>query len=1055
MSKFRFLFLILSLMLMQFVQAQSIQVTGKVTDTSGEPLPGVNVLVKGTNNGASTDFDGFYTIKTNPGDVLIFSFLGYETVEKKVLGPGKVNVVLQESASQLDKVVITAMGISRKKKSLGYAVQQVKTKDLVLSGKNNAIEALQGRVAGLQLTRTSGSAGGGVDILIRGLSSVNPDRNNQPLIIVDGVALNNDTFYGNVLPSSGSNATGSAEQFSFSNRLIDLNPDDIESFNVLKGAAATALYGVRAANGAIVITTKKGRQGKPEINFSVATTMRNVVTTPELQKIYREGHRTTKKPGAVIDNTQPDGYQRYGFAFYSWGVKFTDDMWVDPNDPNNVILLPNDSFHSPYELFRTGLANNVNFNISGADEKIDYYLSTGYNSNQGILPNTYYDKKSIRFRGGYKINEDLKLESSILFTNSGGSRANSGDKSVFSSLSYWSSTFPINDYLTKDDKQKNYTNGVIDNPRYFLEKSNLKDDVNRWVANVKMNWKVQPWLSLSYVAQVDNYADLRNRFVPSDLDVGTQVGGFIVEENINFKGFESNFLATFTKDFSDDLKTTLVLGNQVSSSDRKYAYIRGEGLNIPNLNDLSNTTNIFAGNSLVRLRNVGVFGDLRMAYKDKLFVSVTGRNDWLSTMPAKNRSFFYPSVSMSYIFTDLLGENDILSYGKLRASYAQVGKGPGFGKIGHFFYKDPNFPFGGTGGYYSGNTQGDENLVPERSNSYEIGFNLKLFKKLNVDYSYYFNKVTDQIFRVGTAYSSGLSGIYINAGDYESYGHELLLNYDAISKENFKWNTYINFSTNEGVITSLPEQLGGEIVYFSDRITAKAKEGDKIGSLYGWVYMTRDGQRYVNTDGKWVITGDKNDGYFYQNENEMVLVGNALPDYILSLGNRFTYNRFKLDFLLEYKKGGDLYDKGYRNSLRNGNLKETELRDEYRVLEGVMDDGNGGYVPNDQQLLITANSYYRDWNNYNNAAELLLQDASWLKLRSVSLSYSLDKDFTKKLKAKQVILTASVNNILIWTPYKGFDPEGSYFSAGSNIYGYNGLNVPLSRDISFGLNVNF
>jgi len=1044
-----------------FVQigfAQSIKVSGTVKDTQGEVIPGVNVVVKGKNTGAATDFDGKFSLNVNKGDVLVFSAVGYKNVEKTVNDSTPMMVVMKESASQLDKVVVTALGISRKQKSLGYAVQQVKAKDLPTTGKNNPLEALQGQVAGLQILRTSGSAAGGVDILLRGMSSVNPERDNQPLIIVDGVAINNDTFVGNVLPSDGSNATGSSEQFSFSNRAMDINPDDIESVSVLKGGAASALYGVKAANGAIVITTKSGKKGKPQINFSVSTTLRNVVTTPELQTTFREGHRTTKKPGSVIDDSEPSGYKHYGFAFYSWGVPFTDDSF----DLGGGVVadLSHDAFHNPYELFRTGTNNQVNFNISGATDKIDYYFSSGINQNQGILPNTDYNKVSLRFNGGYKATKNLKLKSSIAYTNSGGMRANGGDKSVFSSLSYWSSTFPINDYLTKGGKQKNYTFGVIDNPRYFLEKSNLKDDVNRWIANSSIDFKPYKWLDFNFVAQVDNYADLRNRFVPADLDVGTHVHGFIVNENINYTGFKTTFLTTLQKNITDDLVGTLVLGNQTSSTNRRYSYIRGEGLNMPYLNDLSNTKNIFAGNSLVRYRNVGVFGDARLAYKDKLFLSVTGRNDWLSTMPKSNRSFFYPSVSLAYVFTDeakqLLGDESPLSFGKLRMSYAEVGKGPGFGKIGHFYYTDPAFPFGGSIGYHSGTSDGDPNLKPERSASYEIGTDLRfLNNRFRIDYSYYYTKVTDQIFRVKTAYSSGLSGSYINAGDYDIKGHELLLSADILKNKSFKWTSTVNFSTNKGVITSLPEQLGDEIVYFNDRITAKSKVGDEIGSLYGWVFMTRDGKRYVNSDGKWVITGDKNDGYFYQNGNEMVKVGNALPDYVLTFGNRFGYKNFSFNFLLEYKKGGDLYDKGYRNSLRNGNLKETEFRDQDRVLEGVMDDGSGGYTKNTIPLTITANSYYRDWNNYNNAAEVLLQDGSWVKFRTIGLSYSFGKGFAKKLRAKNISLYVNANNILVWTPFKGFDPESNYFSAGSNIHGYTGLGVPLTRDYSFGFNVKF
>jgi len=1051
MNRIRLLVLLLGFV--QFTFAQDLKVTGKVSDASGEPLPGVNVVVKGTKTGVATDFDGKYAINVQKGKTLVFSSVGYKTVSK-IVSSNKMNVVMQESANQLDDVVITAFGVKKKTKTLGYSVQQVKTKDVSMNGQNNGLEVLQGRVAGMQIKRTSGSAGGGVDIIIRGMSSIDPSRNNQPLIIVDGIALNNDTFSGNVNPSAGSNAINSSEQFGFSNRAGDINPEDIESYNVLKGAAATALYGVRAANGAIIITTKKGKLGEPKISFSTSITLRNVVTTPALQTTFREGHRTSRRPGVTIDPSQPDGYDRFSWAFYSWGVPYTDDSFTQAD--GTVTDLRNDAFHSPYEIFRTGVNNQLNFNISGAQDKIDYFFSAGYSGDDGILPNTNYSKQSLRFKGGYQLNEKFRISSSIAYTNSGGARANGGDKSVFSSMSYWSATFPINDYQYKDGTQKNYTPGWIDNPRYFLETSNLKDNVNRWIGSATANWKPNSWLNITYSAQMDNYSDQRNRFVPGDLDVGTQVGGFIVEENINFTGFESNLLATMTKKFSKDLEATLVVGNQLSDTRRDYAYIRGEGLNIPLLNDLSNTTNIFAGKGKIQDRNVGVFGDLKLGYKNVLFLTVTGRNDWISSMPEKNRSFFYPSVSMSYLFHQLLGKGSPLSFGKIRASYAQVGKGPTFGKTGHYFFKDGSFPFNGTGGYASGITEGDVNLIPERSNSYEIGTDLRFLEnRIRLDYSYYKTRVTDQIFRVGSAYSSGRSGITTNAGDYDSWGHELMLTGDIIKKKDLKWSANLNFATNGGEIVSLPEDLGGEITFFSDLITSKAKVGDALGSLYGWVYMTRDGERYVGPDGKWIVTGSKNEGLYYQNENEMVKVGNAFPDYILSFGNNASYKNIHFNFLLEYKKGGDVYDKGMRNSIRNGNLLITEFRDQEKVLEGVMDDGAGGYVKNETPVMINANGFYRSYKNYNTASEILLQDGSWIKLRSIGVSYDFGKKISNKIKADKITLSANAHNILLWTPFKGYDPEGNYFSAGSNIYGYNGLSVPLSVGYSFGLNVKF
>ncbi|MEP0212354.1 MAG: SusC/RagA family TonB-linked outer membrane protein, partial [Cellulophaga sp.] len=676
--------------------AYSQQISGTVTDSEGIPLLGVTIVVKGTQNGTTTDFDGKYIINAKQADVLKFSYIGMLPKEVTVGTTTVVNVTLEEDASQLDEVVVTAFGVEKKEKSLGYSVTQVKSEDLNLTGQANALEALQGRVAGVQINRTSGSSGGGVDILIRGVTSVNPDRSNQPLIIVDGIALNNDTFSGNVSPSAGSNSPSSSEQFSFSNRAGDINPEDIESYNVLKGAAATALYGVRAANGAIVITTKKGKKGKAKVNFTASTTFRNLEKTPNLQETYREGF--SGAPRTLYDPDSDTGFNRVqnGTSFYSWGPKYTDDSYT--LESGDVVDLTNDQFYSPYDLFKTGVNTQVNLNISGATEKMDYFFSVGNNNEEGILPGTYYDKTNFRLKSGYQVTDNFSINTSISYSKSGGNRGNSGDKSVMSSLSYYSGTFPINDYQNPDGTQRNYTFGVIDNPRYFIEKSSLFDDVNRWVGNAILKYSPKDWLNITYSAQVDNYSDQRNRFVPADLDVGTQVGGFIVNQNINFTALESNFLVAMNKDWSDDFRTDLTLGHQVSDTKRNYADVRGETLNVPGINELGNTINTFANESVTQLRNVGVFGELKLSYLDKLFLTVTGRNDWVSTLPKDNRSFFYPSVSLAYDVSDVFGDNDVFTFGKLRASWAEVGKGPLFGQVGHYFVVDGDFPFGGAGG---------------------------------------------------------------------------------------------------------------------------------------------------------------------------------------------------------------------------------------------------------------------------------------------------------------------------------------------------------------------
>nr|WP_321412059.1 SusC/RagA family TonB-linked outer membrane protein [uncultured Allomuricauda sp.] len=1016
-------------------------VTGTVSDVSGMPLPGVTIVVAGTNTGTTTDFDGNYSINASSGQVLRFSYIGMKPKDITVGSETTLNVVLEEDSTQLDEVVVTAFGIERKEKSLGYSVTKVETENLNLAGQANPIESLQGRVAGVQINRSSGTSGGGVDILIRGITSIDPSRSNQPLIIVDGLAMNNDTFSGEVRPSSGSNSPNSSEQFAFSNRAGDLNPEDIESFNVLKGAAATALYGVRAANGAIIITTKKGKSGKAKINITASTTFREVKTTPTLQTKYREGFNGA--PRTLYTPETETGFTRLGgTSFYSWGPEYAVDSFeVD----GETIDLTDDRFYSPYDIFRTGFNSQINMNISGANERLNYFFSMGNNSEQGILPNTDYKKTNLRLNAGYKVTDNFTINTSVSFTNSGGKRPNGGDKSVMSALSYFSGTFPINDYLNPDGSERDYSFGVIDNPRYLMETSNLEDDVNRWIGNATFKWSPMDWLNVTYAAQIDNYSDARNRYVGPDLDGGSQVGGFILEQNINYTGLESNFLVAMSKDWSDDFTTDLTLGQQISDSKRSYLEARGEGLNIAGINEIGNTTNYFINKTISQERNVGVFAEFKAGYMDKLFLSVTGRNDWVSTLPQNERSFFYPSVSLAYDVSDLFGDSDAFTFGKLRASYAEVGKGPQFGKASALYVVDGDFPFGGTGGYRRDTSIGYE-LKPERNKSTEFGADLRfLSNRIRLDYAYYTTKVENQIFDVGVGYSSGYSVLTRNAGDFKVFGHEVLLSGDVIKNKNTRWEIILNWSTSEGEVLGLPEDI--ESVIFADSgfagVTSEVREGDKMGSLYGYKWTYENGERYIGPDGYPVI-----------NTDERVLIGNAFPDFISSIGSNFNWKGIGFNFLLEWKKGGDLYDSGQRNSIRNGILESTLQRDVDVVLDGVMDDGNGGFITNTTEALIDQN-YYRNSNAYNRASEILVQDASWVKLRNVSLSYDFAGQFVKDLSLDKVSVSASANNILIWTPFDGYDPEGNQYSAGSNVYGFTGLSIPLTQSYSLGLNIAF
>lgn len=1051
-KKTLFTFIIVLLGACQLFYAQDLTVSGTVTDELGNPLPGVNVVVKGTKNGTATDFEGLYSIDAKNGETLVFSFIGF-TKKEFPIQQANLDIVLIEDANQLDEIVVTAFGIEKETKELGYSVSQIKTSELDLSGQTNALNALQGRVAGLQIRQTSGAAGAGADILIRGISSVAPGRDNQPLIIVDGVAINNDTFAGNVLPTAGSNADNSGQQYGFTSRAGDVNPDDIESYNVLKGAAATALYGVRAANGAIVITTKKGKAGRARVGFSAVTTFSNVAKTPEYQKQYREGFGGV--PRQLYTPETETGFTRVnnGTVFYNWGPLLSDDSYT--NSDGSVVDLSEDKFYNPYDLFRTGLNTQLNFNIAGATEKMDYFFSVGNQNIESIVPNSDFGKTTFRFNAGYLVSDKFKISSSISYTNSGGSRANGGDKSVISSLAYFSSTFPVNDYKNLDGSERDYSNGIIDNPRYYAETSSFEDDVNRWIGSVNLNWSPKEWVNINYIAQVDNYSDQRDRFVPADLDSGTQVNGFIVNENINYLGLDSNLLISFTKDWSDKFTTSFLLGNQISDRKRVYDRMYGENFNIPYYNHISNTTTRDNANGVSQERNVGVFGELKLDYDNKLFLSITGRNDWLSTLPEENMSFFYPSVSASYLFTeDLFKDSDVFSFGKIRASYAEVGNGPGFGQVGNYIYPAGNFPFGGVGGYATSTQAGNENLKPERSQSWEVGTDLRFFKnRLRFDYAYYTTQVSDQIFTTSVPRSTGVSTYVTNAGDYETWGHELLVSGDIIKNEKINWELIYNFSTNEGKVLDLPDDIDN-ITYASDggpEIFARVKEGDKMGSIYGYKYRRENnGELYIDSNGYPTI--DQREGY--------VKIGNAFPDFVMSLGSNFRYKNLTFNFLVEWSEGGDKYSWTRRQMLRQGTAMVTadRVRTPDVVLNGVMEDPNnaGSYIPNTTPAAFGLDEdYFRSWSRYTGAAENILQDASWVKLRNIGVSYDLSGYFLKRFNVTSFVLNASASNILLWTPYDGYDPEGSTYSAGSGIYGFSGQGIPLTENYSFGVQIGF
>ncbi len=1008
-------------------------IRGNVTAETGTPLPGASVSIKGTSVGTITDTNGDYSLEiSQDAEIIVFSFIGYTSAEVAIGSQDVINYQLTPDITQLQEVVVTAFGVEQEKKALGYAVQQLEAEEIVDSNQPNIIDALQGRVAGVQINSSGGAPGAGSSIIIRGLTSLSPGANNQPLFVVDGIPISNETVAGNVIPSAGSNAASgsdlpglaSAEQFSNTNRAADINPDDIESISILKGAAATALYGLRAANGAVVITTKKGAAGKARINVSTSVSWDNVVTTPDIQTRYREGRQ-----GRIRTNS--DG-TRSSVRFQTLGPA------VSPFD--GVF----DNFEN---FFETGYKYSTSVNVSGGSDKATYYTSASRLTQTGVVPNSDWDRTSFKIAGSSAITEKFEINGAVTYTNSGGNRSQGGDKSIMSTLNYHTPTFDVNDYLNPDGTQNSYAGTIIDNPRYLAEFSTYEDDVDRIVGYAGFKFKPVEWIDLSYQLGIDNYSDVRTRIAPPNIDITFQNGGFVVEENANYREINSNLLLSFNRSISQDLSASFTLGNQITDIRSGLISTRGEGFALPDFFDLSNTTNLFTVKDDREQKLVGVFGQLKLDYQNTLFLSVTGRNDWTSTLPKDNRSFFYPSVSLGYVFSEHLPLPDVFTYGKIRASWAEVGKDAAAYAVGTYFENDPNSPFLGQNGFRLDDVAGSVNLKPERTTAIEFGADLRFFEnRLGLDFTYFRQTSKDQIIPVPVSNTTSLSRFITNAGEIENKGVELLLQANPLNVGGFNWDVSLNFSKIKNEVLSITP-LVDEIIFYEDRpseIVNKLIKGGSAGDLYGHPYIRDDqGNLIIDSNGLPMSALDT-----------LLLVGNAFPDWTGGMTNTFTWKGFSLSVLLELREGGDLLDTGLRNRLRNGVDARTGLRYEQIVFRGVTESGAvnttpvrpTGYGNNVSPAL------YRNESAFVGSSDILLQDASWFRVRNVSLSYSLPSQLLDKSPFSSARITFAGNNVFLSTPFQGFDPETSQFGPGTNSFGFGGQSIPNTRSYTVRLN---
>ncbi|MEL7835215.1 SusC/RagA family TonB-linked outer membrane protein [Fodinibius sp. Rm-B-1B1-1] len=1011
------------------------EISGVVTDAeTGDPLPGVNV--RATQNpsiGTSTNQDGRYSL-TVPDDVssLTFTFVGYQRQEVSINDRSTIDILLKPEVEALEDVVVTAFGVEQEEKQLGYSVQQLDSEELTLGKNENVVSSLQGKVSGVQITNTGGAPGSSSRILIRGISSLDPSADNQPLFVVDGVPIDNSTV------EAGDTPRG------LSNRAADLNPEDIESMSVLKGAAASALYGVRAANGAVIITTKSGQSGDTQINFKNSIGFDRVNSYPEFQKVYGQG---------------------FG------GEATTDSFWPNWGAPIEDVADTLDGWRY-HDIWRnsmeTGVKIDNTISVSGGGDVATYYGSVSNVSHDGVMPFSNWGRTSVKLSGDINPGEDLQISSSVNVINSGGNRV-PADR-FMERLMYWAPTKPVTDFEKENGTMKGYyANGNAGtNPIYDAKYSTYEDDVNRVIGNLSINYNFTDWMSASYRLGMDYYNDSRTNITPGPQGIENEnvlsSTGFINELRITNRDLNSTFNLMFNGDLTEKLSADLTLGNDIFDREETQVEASGSDFVTPNFYNLSNTREISNAQNLEQRRLIGVYGDLMLNYDDYLFLNITGRNDWSSTLPVDNRSFFYPSANLGFVFSEIVDLPDFISYAKLRTSYAQVGKDASPYSTNITFNSPTQYPINGQVGYTRNQIIGSPDLKPEITTSIEVGADLRFWDgRAGIDVTYYKANSADQILTVPISNAVGGTRLVTNAGEIENRGIEMQLDFTPIEQRNFQWDVLVNFSRNRNEVISIREgideiNLGSSFGYGGSSASIRLVEGEPFGNIYGTSYQRYyedgepDDKLYLDED-RSVVIGD--DGFPVVNTDQKVL-GNAFPDWIGGIRNSFAYRNVSLSFLIDIQQGLDVYSQYDNFFAAFGITKNTLDRNETRVFEGVTEDGQ----PNTQEVWLGQGvgpdgrdygaGFYR--NTYRTATENFVKDASFIKLRNINLSYSLPDNLIEQLPFRSVTASATANNIILYTPFDGFDPESRSGPAGSNATGFTGLDHPGVASFVFSLN---
>ncbi|HYF30075.1 MAG TPA: SusC/RagA family TonB-linked outer membrane protein [Chitinophagaceae bacterium] len=1016
--------------------AQEREVNGTVLNNADNtPIPGVTVTNQNTNQRVQTNQNGYFSIRAQNGHVLVFTSVGFSRATATVTGDNLISVRMSVSAGELNSVEVTALGISRSRKSLGYATQQVKGEDIANSQRDNVITALAGRVAGVTVTTTTGLPGASSAILLRG--AVSMDGNNQPLIVIDNLPVDNSTFIQGNLVSDGPNRNND-----YSNRLLDLNPNDIESINVLKGPEATALYGNAGASGALIITTKKAKAGRSSIAYDNAFRLEKITRFPEIQQVYGRGVAGVRDPLSRV----------------FLGPKYADTSTIY----NNIET-----------FFKTGFTQKHNLSVEAGSEKVTYRLSTNILDQEGIVPQTAYNRFSIRLTGNAIISPKIDISTSLNYVTSRTRKATKGQFGFLLSLLTWPSDDDVTRYLNPNGSRREISEGStteIDNPFWDVNRNKSEDKNERLIGGTTLTYKPTKWLTLRSALGVDQYSTVGFTFIHPESRNGIAANGNIETFTENSKLYSGQFTSIITKNIND-FSNQLVAGFAFDQREYEVNAIRGERFYIPDYVSINNTdpTTQRTKSTLNRVRNVGWFAQVQTGYKDILFITLSGRYDGASTLVkpgftlddrTRDAFFFYPAGSLSFNFTELGMFKGIgyIDYGKLRFSIGKTGKTAKTPYVTASRY----VPVQTTGGGFALSVfAGNPELTPEFTENYEIGGEMKFFKnRLGIDVAVYKMRSINQVVAPRLSYATGAILKWLNGGTVENKGIEIMLTGTPIKTKNTNWDITLNFDRNRNKITKMPADL--PIFYISDYdilpfggVKAFYRVGGSLSAL--GVEASGATSFLRNKDGKLLINPSNG---LPVRDTVPTLLGERLPDFKMGFINNLRYKNWSLSMNFDIRVGGDVFN-GNDLALNNiGLSKRTLDRETPRVIEGVLRDGLENTAnPTPNTIIITPyfqNGYY---NNIYNIEDYFERDINWVRLRDVTLSYNFSSLITKRqklIKSGSIFVTGT--DVFMLTNYTGVDPNVSALNASAGGYGGQGFDygaLALPVGINFGLRLGF